>query len=67
MSHMYPNIPATCILTGQIIDHTKDPMETAHMKHHKNHMKTVIEPFKTRDTVNQGRRLTKDKTNRDIR
>ena len=65
MSHMYLDVPATSIFLGQIIDHTKDFTETVPIKHPRNHMKTVMEPFKTKDTANPGRKLTKDTTDRD--
>ena len=67
MSHVYLDVPATHILPSKIMDHTRDPTETALIKHPKNHMETVTEPFKTRDTANLGRRLTKDTTDRDTR
>ena len=61
----HPDIPATCIFPGQITDHTRNPTGTALMKHPKNPMETVMEPFRTRDIANLGKTLTKDTTDRD--
>ena len=65
MSYVYLDVPATRILPGQIMDHTRDPTKTTPMEHPKDPMETVMEPFKTRDTANPGRRLTKNATDRD--
>ena len=37
------------------------------MEHPRNHMETIIKPFKTKDTANPDRKLTKDTINQDTR
>ena len=65
MCFVYSDIPVTRIFPSQTMDHTRDPRETAPMKHPRNHMEIVMNLFKTRDTANPGRKLTKDITDRD--
>ena len=66
MSHAHQDVPATCILTGQITDHTRNPTRTAPIEHPKNSMETVMESFKSRDIANLGRTLTKDTADQNI-
>ena len=65
MSHAHLNILATCISPGQIMDHTRNCTGIAHMKHPRNPMETVMEPFRTKDIANLGKILTKDTIDQD--
>ena len=65
MSQVYLDVPAIRIFPSQIMDHTRDLTETTLMKHPKNYMKIAMELFRTRDTANPGRILTKDTANQD--
>ena len=65
MSHAHLDVPAAHIPPGQIMDHTRNSTRTASIKNPRKRMKTVIEPFKTRNIANPGRTLTKNTTNWD--